>query len=208
MNTAGGAANASAQLSNADKRKSVTYAPTTGMDNSGHGHLGFGIDLNGNAYARAGAKSMPASRRTSQSEHDEELASHLQKLSMVGQGIGGGMGDGSASPMARMSPQTLKVNGNAYGAGIVGSGVGNGSGYNAGMLLDEQLDKEMQSKFKRKLGFSVDAHVPISFLPLDAMRHMPIGDDDKIVAPKSKVYLSPIFAFQPLLNFRFAGIFC
>jgi len=31
-----------------------------------------------------GAKSMPASRRTSASEHDEELAGHLQGLSLAG----------------------------------------------------------------------------------------------------------------------------
>ena len=120
------------QLSNADKRKSVTYAPNT---EASQAHLGFGIDTNGSAYARAGAKSMPASRRTSQSEHDEDLANHIQKLSV---------GDGSSSPMARMSPTTLKVNGSMF---PVGTATGNGSGFNAGMLLDEQIDKEMQSTF-------------------------------------------------------------
>ena len=117
-------------LSTSDKRKSVTYAPNT---DGSQVHLGFGIDTNGGSYARAGAKSMPASRRTSQSEHDEDLANHLQKLAV---------GDGGASPIARMSPQTLKVNGSPF---PVGTGPGNGNAFNAGMLLDEQIDKEMQS---------------------------------------------------------------
>lgn len=77
---------------------------------------------------------MPASRRTSQSEHDEDIANHLQKLSVA---------DGSSSPMARMSPNMMKINGSAYPVGTV---TGNGGGFNAGMLLDEQIDKEMQSE--------------------------------------------------------------
>ena len=130
LNTIGGISGLN-QLSNADKRKSVTYAPNT---DGSQAHLGFGIDTNGGSYARAGAKSMPASRRTSQSEHDEDLANHLQKLAV---------GDGGASPIARMSPQTLRVNGSPF---PVGTGPGNGNGFNAGMLLDEQIDKEMQSE--------------------------------------------------------------
>lgn len=132
LNSAGAINAGLNNLSNADKRKSFTYAPTTDPSQA---HLGFGIEASGNAYARAGAKSMPASRRTSQTEHDEDLANHLQNLSV---------GDGTASPMSRMSPQTLKVNGSAF---PVGRGLVNGSGFNAGMLLDEQIDKEMQSEF-------------------------------------------------------------
>ncbi|KAH9005921.1 ARM repeat-containing protein [Lactarius hatsudake] len=66
-----------------DKRKSVTYAPITRSPeippNNPHGNNGLG-----QGYGRAGAKSLPASRRTSASSHDEELAGHLQGLSMAG----------------------------------------------------------------------------------------------------------------------------
>lgn len=61
----------------ADKRKSVTYAPSVNLSpdlsNSSVG--------NNQGFSRAGAKSMPASRRTSASSHDEELAGHLHGLS-------------------------------------------------------------------------------------------------------------------------------
>ena len=64
----------------ADKRKSVTYATST---------VNLSPDLggaNGNGYGRAvGAKSMPASRRTSASSQDEELAGHLQILALAGE---------------------------------------------------------------------------------------------------------------------------
>ena len=62
-----------------DKRKSVTYAPSVNHSPE----LPSGGASNGFSRA-AGAKSMPASRRTSASEHDEELAGHLQGLSLAG----------------------------------------------------------------------------------------------------------------------------
>ena len=133
----------SGSLSNADKHKSATCAPPGSTDGS-HGHLGFGIDSNGGGFGRACAKSIPASRRTSQSEHDEDLANHLSKLAVAGMPIGGmGVENGNLSPLARTSPQTMRSNGAAYPGG--GMHLGNGNGYNAGMLLDEQLDKEMHS---------------------------------------------------------------
>ena len=64
-----------------DKRKSVTYAPSVNHSTE----LPSGGASNGFSRA-AGAKSMPASRRTSASEHDEELAGHLQGLSLAGDG--------------------------------------------------------------------------------------------------------------------------
>lgn len=113
-----------------DKRKSVTYAPMT------EEFLTLEATVNGSAYARAGAKSMPASRRTSASEHDEELANQLQGLSV---------NEGS-SPLTRASPQSGFVNGMAYGGHNGGMRFSaNGNGYNAGMLLDEQIEQEMQS---------------------------------------------------------------
>lgn len=75
---------------------------------------------------------MPASRRTSASEHDEELASHLQGLSLAGE---------RAAAAQQAAPQSI-LRSTAVGFGP-GSGVN--YGFNAGMMLDEQLDQEMQS---------------------------------------------------------------
>jgi hypothetical protein len=62
-----------------DKRKSVTYAPSVNHSPE----LASGGASNGFSRA-AGAKSMPASRHTSASEDDDELAGHLQGLSLAG----------------------------------------------------------------------------------------------------------------------------
>jgi hypothetical protein len=106
-----------------NKRKSVTYAPETISPDSLHASTGF---------SRAGGhKSMPASRRTSASEHDEDLADHLQNLSLIGEKSSGHNG----------SP-ALTLNGQP--------GVHMGNGYNAGVMLDEQLDQEMHSEFHRR----------------------------------------------------------
>lgn len=111
----------------ADKRKSVTYAPSVNHSPESHsnGHQ---------AFARpGGAKSMPASRRASASEHDEEIAAHLENLSLVGER--GVTGHGTL-------PQSiLRSSGGRYG------GPDNtGYGFNAAGMLDEQLDQEMHSK--------------------------------------------------------------
>ncbi|PCH33212.1 ARM repeat-containing protein [Wolfiporia cocos MD-104 SS10] len=129
----------------ADKRKSVTYAPSVSHSPE--------IPSSTTNYARAGAKSMPASRRTSASEHDEELAGHLQGLSLAGE-----RADRERVPTpAGMIPQSiLRSSGDRFGAaGVNGQQYGNV--YNAGMMLDEQLDQEMHN----------------------AMRHLPTSDEDK-----------------------------
>ena len=119
----------------ADKRKSVTYAPSVNLS----------PDLatapaNGHSFARPpGAKSMPASRRTSASSHDEDLAVHIQGLSLAG--------DRStrASPTPGPVSASIVLRGNGrYG---VDEGARYASTYNAGMMLDEQLDQEMHSMF-------------------------------------------------------------
>lgn len=119
----------------ADKRKSVTYAPVTRSPdippNTPHGNNG-----SGQGYGRAGAKSMPASRRTSASSHDEELAGHLQGLSIVGE----------AFPSAAIQDQISlpKISGAHEEDGLrYGT-------FNAGMMLDEQLDEEMNSDYHRQ----------------------------------------------------------
>lgn len=113
----------------ADKRKSVTYAPSTRSPeippNAPHSNNG-----SGQSYGRVGAKSMPASRRTSASSNDEELAGHLQGLSVAD------------PPVANQDQVLLQKNGGAHEEDGLRYGI-----YNAGMMLDEQLDEEMHSEY-------------------------------------------------------------
>jgi hypothetical protein len=114
-----------------DKRKSVTYAPI--VDQSPE--LPNASSANG--FSRnAGAKSMPASRRTSASSHDEDLVGHLQGLSLIGERAN------RSSPAPGMVPHSI-----LKGSGRFGDeeGVHYGKPFNAGMMLDEQLDQEMHS---------------------------------------------------------------
>jgi hypothetical protein len=115
-----------------DKRKSVTYAPVTRSPEipPSNTHTNNGL---GQGYGRAGAKSLPASRRTSASSHDEELAGHLQGLSIAGEAFP------SAGNQEQVSPQK-------NGATHDEEGLQYGSTYNVGMMLDEQLDEEMNSE--------------------------------------------------------------
>ena len=114
----------------ADKRKSVTYAPSINISSEL-----VGPASNGQSFIRpAGAKSMPASRRTSASSHDEELASHLQNLALAGEQSN----RASPDPVGSVLLSNMR-----YGDE---DGVRHPGAYNAGMMLDEQLDKEMHSK--------------------------------------------------------------
>jgi hypothetical protein len=119
----------------ADKRKSVTYAPATRSPemppSTPHGNNG-----SGQSYGRAGAKSMPASRRTSASSHDEELAGHLQGLSIAGE---------SFPPAATQDKVSLPKNGGTHEEDRLRYGT-----YNAGMMLDEELDEEMHSNYSHQ----------------------------------------------------------
>ena len=113
-------------VGNADKRKSVTYAPSVNHSPE--------MPSGNQSFARpGGAKSMPASRRTSASEHDEELANHLHNLSLIGQERN--------SPMPTSQSSYFQRNGR-----LDGDAASFGAIYNAGMMLDEQLDEEMHSK--------------------------------------------------------------
>jgi len=114
--------------SRVDKRKSVTYAPSVNLSpDLATGH-------NGGGFSRPSvAKSMPASRRTSASEHDEDLAFHIQGLSLAG--------ERSSGP----SPVPVPISASALLRGNQRYGDDYASIYNAGMMLDEQLDKEMHS---------------------------------------------------------------
>jgi hypothetical protein len=120
----------------ADKRKSVTYAPSVNLSPD----LVNPPATNGHSFARpAGAKSMPASRRTSASSHDEDLAVHIQGLSLAG----------DRSTRASPSPVPVSASVAPRGNGRYGAdeGARYASTYNAGMMLDEQLDQEMHSMF-------------------------------------------------------------
>jgi hypothetical protein len=147
----------------ADKRKSVTYAPSVNLSPD----LPTSGATNGQGFSRpAGAKSMPASRRTSASSHDEELAGHLQGLSLIGER------SNRASPAPGPVSASILVRGNSrYGDD---QGARYASTYNAGMMLDEQLDQEMHSS----QAFCSDLSA-LTMLFTDAMRNLPTSDDDK-----------------------------
>lgn len=117
-----------------DKRKSVTYAPSVNNSPDTAGSNGQ------TSFARpGGAKSMPASRRTSASEHDEDLAGHLQGLSLAGE-----RADRASTPSGTIpQPQLISTNGRYS----LVDGVVYGNVFNAGMMLDEQLDQEMHSQY-------------------------------------------------------------
>ncbi|KAL1747290.1 ARM repeat-containing protein [Schizophyllum fasciatum] len=117
----------------ADKRKSVAYASGTANlspDLAGASPSGFGRAV--------GAKSMPASRRTSASSQDEELAGHLQNLALAGERSNRG------SPVPPPVSASILLKGNRF----EDQGARYASTYNAGMMLDEQLDQEMHNAMR------------------------------------------------------------
>jgi hypothetical protein len=121
-----------------DKRKSVTLTPAIDLTPDP-----LQTPMNGNqGFARtAGAKSMPASRRTSASGDDDELSGHLQGLSLVNDRTN------------RVSPAPAPASASILTRGPVRLGdeerTRYGTAYNAGMLLDKQLDQEMHSKLSK-----------------------------------------------------------
>ncbi|KAF9487698.1 ARM repeat-containing protein [Pleurotus eryngii] len=126
----------------ADKRKSVTYAPSV--------NLSPDLATTTNGFTQnPGAKSMPASRRTSASSLDEELASQLQGLSF------GGDRSNRASPVPGSISTSILAKGSSRF--MDDEGARYASTYNAGTMLNEQLDQEMHN----------------------AMRHLPTSDEDK-----------------------------
>ena len=112
----------------------MTYAPSVNLSPD----LANGPAGNGHNFARsAGAKSMPASRRTSASSHDDDLAVQIQGLSLAGDR------SNRTSPVATPVSASILQRGNGrYGDD---EGARYASTYNAGMMLDEQLDQEMHS---------------------------------------------------------------
>ena len=121
-----------------DKRKSVTYASTVNRSPD------LQAPSSGQTYGR-GAKSMPASRRTSASEHDEELAGHLQGLSLIGE-------RNRSSPHPEQRSISRPVSGNFSAEHVLQYN----HAVNAGMMLDEQLDMEMHSEYRPLLQLDKD----------------------------------------------------
>lgn len=122
----------------ADKRKSVTYAPSVNHSPEAHSN-------SHQSFARpGGAKSMPASRRASASEHDEELAGHLENLSLVGERAANGQ-NVPQSILRSSSGRFTTPDGQTYA-------------FNAGMMLDEQLDQEMNSELHVPIPIASDIH--------------------------------------------------
>jgi hypothetical protein len=119
------------------KRKSVAYAPSVEHSPDPPRNL---VANGQQGFSRtAGAKSMPASRRTSASGDDDNLAGHLQGLSLVGERssrLSPSPAPHTASILARSSSRYGEEDGITYG-----------NVYNAGILLDKQLDQEMHSTF-------------------------------------------------------------
>jgi hypothetical protein len=87
---------------------------------------------------------MPASRRTSASEHDDELAGHLQGFSLAGDR------SNRASPAPGNTPHSiLTKNSDRYGNDDAPH---YGTAFNAGMVLDEQLDLYVRQRVN---GFNI-----------------------------------------------------
>jgi hypothetical protein len=171
----------------ADKRKSVTYAPSVNLSPDMHTPA-----PNGQSFSRtAGAKSMPASRRTSASSHDEELAGHLQGLSLAGER------SNRASPAPTPASASILMRSNSR---YDDQGARYASTYNAGMMLDEQLDQEMHSSSLALLYI----YIPEAYSVVDAMRNLPTSDDDKYhnsYSTKVVPYISGTTE-TPLINFQ------
>ncbi|KAF8525221.1 ARM repeat-containing protein [Hysterangium stoloniferum] len=143
-------------MSKADKRKSVTYAPSPSILHSPEAGLTVSSAASLGPIARAaGAKSMPASRRTSASAESleaDDLAGTLQSLALM---------DPNGHHSQPQSILKSKIKRFADEPGVIGDSHGfvghGGTAYNAGMMLDQQLDQEMHN----------------------AMRNLPTSDDDK-----------------------------
>jgi hypothetical protein len=108
------------------KRKSVTYAPT--VSHSPDASAPYLSSLHPHSFARTpGAKSMPASRRTSASS---EQLDELSELTLHALAINERQHPASAHPSTRSRTQDhLDLD----------------SQYNAGSMLDDELDKEIHS---------------------------------------------------------------
>jgi len=137
----------SSAMNKADKRKSVTYAPSPSVLHSPEVGLTANSASGLGPMARpAGAKSMPASRRTSASAETleaDDIAGSLQSLALVDV-INGGGHHGVSRPPGILRTQSSRFSDEP---GVIGEThpYAGGHAFNAGMMLDQQLDQEMHS---------------------------------------------------------------
>ena len=140
----------SSAMNKADKRKSVTYAPSPSVLHSNESLSVNSASVLGPMARTAGAKSMPASRRTSASAESlevDDVAGTLKSLALVETGNANGQHSVS-------QPQSIlrgKASRFSEDPSVIGEnnqfGSHGGNVFNAGMMLDQQLDQEMHSVY-------------------------------------------------------------
>ncbi|EJD55254.1 ARM repeat-containing protein [Auricularia subglabra TFB-10046 SS5] len=133
--------------SKASKRKSVTYAPSLIQDAA----PAYGGSLHPHSFARpVGAKSMPASRRTSASSQELDELSDLTLKALA-------LHDRSVTPISSSGNHSILRNGRGEEAVLRTEP----QSIDAGLMLDEQLDKEIHNTMQ------------------DAMRYFPVGNEEE-----------------------------
>ena len=64
---------------------------------------------------------------------------------------------------------------------------GNGNGYSAGLLLDQQLEKEMNSAYQNSCLLSFIRWLTFVSYIIDAISHLPTADDEKYAMNKNQL---------------------
>lgn len=138
----------SSAMNKADKRKSVTYAPSASVLHPNEGLSANSASGLGPVSRTAGAKSMPASRRTSASAESlevDDIAGTLKSLALVDTMNANGQHSIShPHSILRTKNNRFSEEPSTMGEGHPYGNHG-GNVFNAGMMLDQQLDQEMHS---------------------------------------------------------------
>jgi hypothetical protein len=132
---------------------------------------------------------MPASRRASASEHDDELASHLENLRLAGER------SQRTSPAPLTTPQSAIQRSTRFGDSALSAG----ATYNPTVIMfDQQLDLEMNGMCFASFAFLVRwADLRIT----DAMKRLPTSDNDKFpthYGNKVSILPEPSSFFKPI----------
>ena len=141
----------SSAMNKADKRKSVTYAPSPSALHPSEAGLNVNSASGLGPMSRAaGARSMPASRRTSASAESlevDDIAGTLQTLALV-ETINGNGQHSVSQPQSILRSKSSRF---SEEPSVIGDshqyGGHGGNAFNAGMMLDQQLDQEMHSRY-------------------------------------------------------------
>lgn len=145
-----------------DKRSSVNYGPTPDSnDRASNHHSGQGY---------VGAKSMPASRRGSSDSRDADdiLVQNMQSLAVYD------TNGPQSKPPLRQSKTTARFGEAEYPVS-----------YNAGLMLDDELDKDINRMSFLSLQKSISSHQT-----LDAIKFLPNSDEASRNDPYSKVHIT------------------